>query len=365
MTPAADANPAAAAAFPRQRGTLTAIMLLGGALPVPLYVLFEARTGFGPLGVTDTVAAYVIGTLVVLLGFNDLGRHIGRKAVLALAVAAAVASTVIFLSAASIAVLILARVLGGLAAGLLIGSVTATLAERYARADRRTRAEAADVDSTGMGLGSLVAGVFAAFTLLGLFSSLVPAFVRGLLGVGGPAVIGAANFLIFVIAGSSLALSARLECRRWPIIGPLLLFAGLAVLEASLFAGSVWMFLAAAVAGGIAIGLLSCGGLSEILRQAEPERRAEAASTFFAAAYLGLGLPVVLVGVISVAVAPVDASAWVAGLVAVAIIAAVLLATRTPGTKQVAPAAEHRDSWHLPQPTDEPSAREQPRSAAA
>jgi hypothetical protein len=38
------------------------------------------------------------------------------------------------------------------------------------------------------------------------------------------------------------------------------------------------------------------GGLSEISRLAEFARRAEAMSAFFAAAYLGLGLPVVLGG---------------------------------------------------------------------
>ena len=48
----------------RRRGyALTAgvllVMMLGGTLPVPLYVLYEKQMGFGPLGVTVVFAAYV------------------------------------------------------------------------------------------------------------------------------------------------------------------------------------------------------------------------------------------------------------------------------------------------------------------
>ena len=49
----------------RRRGyDLTAgvllVMLLGGTLPVPLYVLYERQMGFGPLGVTVVFAAYPV-----------------------------------------------------------------------------------------------------------------------------------------------------------------------------------------------------------------------------------------------------------------------------------------------------------------
>jgi hypothetical protein len=70
------------------------------------------------------------------------------------------------------------------------------------------------------------------------------------------------------------------------------------------------------VAIGIATGLIFRGALSQINAQAGPSSRAEAVSTFFPAAYLGLGLPVVLIRVIAPATGTVDASAWVAGLVA-------------------------------------------------
>jgi hypothetical protein len=118
-------------------------------------------------------------------------------------------------------------------------------------------------------------------------------------------------------------------------------------------------------ARGAAIGLIIRGGLSEINRQAEPAHRAEAVSAFLAAAYLGLGLPVVLIGAIALAVGPVDASAWVAGFVAATILAAALVVTRTFGkTAQVTPSPAHSDSWCNPQPVTEAPIRPASRSAA-
>src|SRR6516164_1798081 len=117
-------------------GVLTALML-GGTLPIPLYVLYEAKMGFGPLGITIVFAAYVIGTLVALLGFGDLSDHIGRTKVLAIAIAFAASSTAIFLFATSIGELIAARVVSGLAAGFATGTATAALAELSPHGPRR------------------------------------------------------------------------------------------------------------------------------------------------------------------------------------------------------------------------------------
>jgi MFS family permease len=409
-------------------GVLTALML-GGTLPIPLYVLYEAKMGFGPLGITIVFAAYVIGTLVALLGFGDLSDHIGRTKVLAIAIAFAASSTAIFLFATSIGELIAARVVSGLAAGFATGTATAALAELSPHGPRRAAVVATGANMTGLGLGPLVAGlfaqylpaatrtvfwaylgvcalaliavmaipetlrhpdrsfrlrlragvpagmrllilgaglgVFAAFALLGLFSSLMPSFVRGVLGVSNLAVIGATAFLIFVTAAISQAASARLTSRRSVTIGLPLLLAGLAALEGSLFAKAVWLFLAATVTSGVAIGLIFRGGLSEINRKAEPAHRAEAVSAFFAAAYLGLGLPVVLIGAIALAVGPVAASAWVGGLVAATILAATLVVTRTFGkTAQATPSPAHSDSWCNPQPVTEAPGRPASRSPA-
>src|ERR1700722_13979531 len=249
------------------------VLMLGGTLPVPLYVLYERQMGFGPLGVTVVFAAYVAGTLFALVALGDLSDHIGRKKVLATAVACAAASTALFLVASGIGVLVAARVVSCVAAGIASGTATAALAELQPRGDHRAAAVVASGSNmTGLGLGPLTAGLFAEYVAMPTRS-------------------------VF-----------------WAYLGLCALAA--AALPAALFGQALWLFVVATIAGGIAVGFIFRGGLSERSRLAEPRHRAAVVSAFFVAAYLGLGLPSVLIGLISLPVRPVDASAYVAGLAA-------------------------------------------------
>ena len=404
-------------------GVLLAIML-GGTLPVPLYVLYERQFGFGSLGVTMVFAAYVLGTLFALVMLGDLSDQVGRRKVLAAGVLCAAASTAVFLLADSIWLLVLARVLSGAAAGLVTGTATAALAELQPRGDQRAAAVlATGSNMTGLGLGPLIAGlfaeylaaptrtvfwaylgvcalalavlgavpetvrqprrpvrvrarlaappairatllgaslgVFAAFSVLGQFSSLMPTFLHGILGVHNLALIGGASFLIFVIAAVSQAVSARLPSRRSLSVGLPLLLGCLAALELALFSTALWLFLVGTVAGGVAVGFIFRGGLSALNQAAEPAHRAAVVSTFFTAAYLGLGLPAVLTGLISLQVGAVDASAYVSGLSATAVLVAFVVVRRT---FSVPAAAAGRggppcDSWCSPELPVSTSAR--------
>jgi predicted MFS family arabinose efflux permease len=397
----ADQQPGAVRLSSTRRGyRLTAgvfvIMMLGGTLPVPLYVLYEKQMGFGPLGVTVVFAAYVLGTLLALVLFGDLSDHIGRRAVLTIAVGWAAVSTGLFLAATDIGVLIAARVASGVATGLATGTATAGLVELQPRGDRQAAAVVASgANMTGLGLGPVVAGafaeyvgmplrsvfwaylgacalalsavgmipetvrrpdhrvsarprlavppgmgsvmfgaslgVFAAFAVLGLFSSLVPTFLHGILGVHSLTLVGGASFLIFITAAFSQAISARLPARRSVSTGVPLLLVCLAALEAALFAKALWVFVIGTIAGGAAVGFIFRGGLSELNRLAAPQHRAGVLSTFFAVAYVGLGLPAVLTGLISVAVGPVDASAYVSGLVAAIVVVSFVVVLRAFG----------------------------------
>lgn len=391
------------------------VMMLGGTLPIPLYVLYEQQMGFGPLGVTVVFAAYVLGTLSALVALGDLSDHIGRRKVLAIAVACAAASTALFLSATGIGLLIVARIVSGLAAGFTTGTATAALAELQPRGDRQAAAVVATGGNmAGLGLGPLIAGifaeyvalptrsvfwaylglcalalaavavipetvlqpdgvislrprlgvppgmravmlgaclgVFAAFSVFGLFSSLVPTFLHGILGVHNLALIGATAFLIFATAAVSQAVSARLPARRSASAGLPLLLVCLVALEAALFAKLLWLFLVGTVVGGIAGGFILRGGLSELNRIAEPRRRAAVVSTFFAAAYIGLGLPAILTGLISLPVGAVDASAYVSGLEAAIVVVAIVVVLRTFGAAPAPkPPCTPSDSWCRPE----------------
>ena len=94
------------------------------------------------------------------------------------------------------------------------------------------------------------------------------------------------------------------------------------------------------------------GGLSEIGRLAQREHRAQAISALFVAAYLGLALPVVLIGIISQLIRTLDASAYVAGLLVVMIAAATVVVGRAfdKMTPSVGPTADGHQMTVRPAP---------------
>src|SRR5262249_13047191 len=143
------------------------VTMAGGTLPIPLYALYERQMGFGPLGVTVVFAAFVVGTVLVLLTMGDLSDHVGRRKVLAIAVASAAVATALFLVATGVGLLITARIVGGLAAGFVTGTAAAALTELQPRGDRRAAAVAASGSNmTGLGAGPLAAGIFAQYVTM-------------------------------------------------------------------------------------------------------------------------------------------------------------------------------------------------------
>ena len=139
----------------------------------------------------------------------------------------------------------------------------------------------------------------AGWGILGSFSSLVPTFLNGILGVRNLALIGATSFLIFITAAVSQAVSAKLPARRSVSAGLPLLLVCLAALEAALFAKALWLFLAGTVVGGVAVGAIFLGSLATANRLAPPGQRGQVISAFFVACYTGLIVPVVGVGVLT------------------------------------------------------------------
>ena len=92
------------------------------------------------------------------------------------------------------------------------------------------------------------------------------------------------------------------------------------------------------------------GGLTELNRLVEPPHRAAVVSMFFAACYLGMGVPAVLAGLISQLAGAVNASAYTSGLVAAIVTAATVIVLRTFGRAPTPqPASTPSDSWCCPE----------------
>jgi MFS family permease len=93
--------------------------------PSSLYGLYEQQEHLSSLTITIVYAVYALGIVVSLLLAGHVSDWYGRRAVLLPALAVAVAAAVIFLTWRSLAGIIVARVLTGLALGAAVATATA------------------------------------------------------------------------------------------------------------------------------------------------------------------------------------------------------------------------------------------------
>ncbi|WP_406470720.1 MFS transporter [Streptomyces hirsutus] len=139
--------------------------------------------------------------------------------------------------------------------------------------------------------------VFAAFAVSGLFSSLVPSFLREQLHVHNVAAVGAQVGLLFIVALiAQVAAPERWISGRWP--APAFLIAGVAVFEIGLWTRSLPTFAAGTLLAGAGIGLTFRRGIGVTQQLADPRRRADLLSTYFLSAYTGTIVPTLALGLL-------------------------------------------------------------------
>jgi len=182
-------------------------------------------------------------------------------------------------------------------AGLLLLLIPETV---HARTRPALRFAGLGIPERGRGefIAAGVAG-FAAFALLGLFSSLVPGFIAGQLHQGSHAVQGAVVFLLLAVGAVTQVALSRLRGRRVMLAGLSLFLAAVGLIVTALALSAMAVFLAGTVVGGVAVGAIFLGSLQTANRLAPANRRGQAISAFFVACYAGLIIPVVGVGVLS------------------------------------------------------------------
>ncbi|HUE28001.1 MAG TPA: MFS transporter, partial [Solirubrobacteraceae bacterium] len=110
-------------------GAILSLFLVGSAAPSPLYQIYAARWHFSSLTLTVVFALYAIALLASLLVTGRLSDHVGRRPVVLASIVVQIGSMVCFIAANSVAVLIAARVLSGLATGCVVSALSAYLTE--------------------------------------------------------------------------------------------------------------------------------------------------------------------------------------------------------------------------------------------
>lgn len=141
--------------------------------------------------------------------------------------------------------------------------------------------------------------VFVGFALLGVFTSVSPAFLGEYLGIDNRALVGLIVFAAFAGSASGQLLEGPVGAARSLTAGCWVLLAGMCCLAAALGAVSLPLLVCGAVVGGGGQGLSLRGSIDLVTAKAPAEDRAATVSALFLVAYTGISLPVVGIGVVA------------------------------------------------------------------
>ena len=146
---------------------ITGIFVLFAAAasaPTPLYVVYQKAWGFPNSTLTVIFAVYVFGLIGSLLVLGGLSDHVGRRPVLATAIALEGVAFVLFFFAGDVTVLLVARVAQGIATGAAFSTLGATLVDMN---PRHSPGRAGLVNSiapiSGLALGAIGCGALVQF----------------------------------------------------------------------------------------------------------------------------------------------------------------------------------------------------------
>ncbi|MCE3028701.1 MFS transporter [Salinicola sp. DM10] len=356
----------APAAYPAPRlGTLTYYALLmvtflaASSAPTPLYRPYQLAWGFSTTWLTLVFASYVFALLLTLLVSGSLSDYLGRRPVVALAIIGEIAAMLVFLAADDLAWLLAARMLQGVATGV----VTSALAAAMLDSDHQRGPVVASIAPLyGMGFGALIAGalvtyapapmhliywlllvilcvqgvwlmripetaarragalgalrprigippavrgpllrvvpaVVSSWALGGFSLSLGPTLIERVSGIHNPMVGCLITFLLPFIGGISvLTLRAR-PPRSAVMIGTACLMLGMGGLLAGVSSDSVAVLLAGTAVAGIGFGAAFMGAMRTVMPLAPPTQRSALMAAFYTICYLSASLLSLAAGV--------------------------------------------------------------------
>jgi MFS family permease len=322
-------------------------------LQIPLYGTYAKMAGFGSGISAIAFSTYVAGLLPTLILLGGASERIGRKTVILASLLLACIATFLTIAQPTIYTLFVTRVLQGMGVGLITGTGTAYLSALMPQNAKRVAAYVSLTTSLGFSSGALFTNAVLLYS-----NSLVPisywvvfililgciglaisipeqpktsgSFIRllnfppravwaglaialawslaGIVGVILPtqlAQYGLPNWsgpmlFIIVIAGVLFQpVARRLEARRSLQIGAVLLVLGYFTFTCGAWLGQLSLVLAGvAIAGTACYGFTYLGGLAEVVKLGGTQA-ARVTSGYFVCAYLGYGIPVILLGFLS------------------------------------------------------------------
>jgi MFS family permease len=164
-----------------------------------------------------------------------------------------------------------------------------------------------------------------AFALFGVFTSVAPSLLAGLLHNDSHAVAGLMAFAVFGASAAAQIVFNRASRRAQIGLGLAALLAGLAMVTAAAWLPSFWLLLAGGIVAGAGAGAAFRGTVATVISITPANMRGEGLAGLFLGSYIGLAIPVVGLGL---------ATLWVSMQVAVLGFAVALtVATLTVATR--------------------------------
>jgi predicted MFS family arabinose efflux permease len=384
--------------------SITLAFLAGSSAPTPLYPVYQSLWGLSPVMITVVFGVYALAVLAGLLFAGRLSDHVGRRPVLMAATLAQAMTMLLFATAASAAGLVLARIIQGLITGAALSAVGAAMIDLNKSRGTAANAVAPAFGSAAGGIVAgffvqflpapmhliyaALAAVFvtqavglkfmkepiapipgawkslrpqialpsaareplllalpvliAVWALGGLYASLGPMLVRGMLDSSAPLLGGLALFVLAASGGIAVLLLQSLEARKTMALGAASLLAGTGLAVLALTRSEVALFFLATAIAGVGFGTGFQGAVRTVVSVAAPHERAGTLSIVFIVSYIALGVPAIIAGS-TVRHTGLLATAQVFGFVVMALAAAALIAgVFTSSYRAQAPAAARR-----------------------
>jgi MFS family permease len=205
--------------------------------------------------------------------------------------------------------------LGLIAAGLVCVKLVSEPVQRSENLALGPRRLTVPVEVRSVFVRAAIAG-FAGFSVMGLFTSVSPAFLAQVLGETNLAVIGAVALSVFAASVAGQSTSNALGLERALRLGCVGLILGMVLVAASLLAKSLPLLLVGALVAGLGQGMSFRAGLAAVSEKVSGEQRGSVTSTLFVTLYVGISIPVIGEGALAVGVGLITAGVVFAGVVA-------------------------------------------------
>lgn len=158
--------------------------VMGTALASPLYPLYQAAWHLRPSDITHIFVVYMFGVLGSLLFLGRVTARFGFLPILRTGLVLMTAGVALSAVAGNVPVFMLARLVIGLASGMITTSAAVGMMQVSPVADsRRTTALTTVAMTLGFGMGPLLGGLIAQWVPRPLVSAYVPTVVMGLVAI--------------------------------------------------------------------------------------------------------------------------------------------------------------------------------------